>query len=720
MGVRSMFVAFAALLATEAASEHATVAVAANPIRKVVTMLQMMQKKIASEAEKETELYEKYMCYCKTSGSTLAKSIADAEAKVKELGPAIEEAEAQMKQLKEDVEAHKADRAAAKAAMAKATAIREKEAAAFAKENAEDMANLDALERAIAAISKGSAGGFLQTSASALLRRVVLAERDMDEDNRQELLAFLSGKAVAPAYGNEYVPQSGEILGILKQLHDEMAKDLAEAIAAEEAAIAAYKELMAAKEKEVAALTKMIEEKLTRIAELGVEIATMKNDLGDTAEGIIEDKKFLADLEKNCATKEQEWAEICKQRQLELVALADTIKILNDDDALELFKKTLPSSFVQIQVTAESMRARALSIVQQAQQASKVGRPQLDFIALTLRGKKIGFEKVIKMIDDMVVNLKAEQTADDEKKKYCTESLDTADDKKKELEHSIAGLETSISKTKDAIAATKEEVEALEDAIKALDKMVAEATEQRKEENEDFTELMAQDSAAKEVILFAKNRLNKFYNPKLYTPPPKRELTEDERITVNNGGTLAPTAPPAGIAGTGITVLAEVSKDAPPPPPESFSAYAKKTEESNGVMAMMDLLVKDLDKEMTVATATEKDAQADYETLIKESAEKRAADSKSLEDKEAAIAEMQGFLESETEAKAADEKELAGTLEVIASLHAECDWLLKYFDVRKDARASEIDALGRAKAVLSGADYSLLQTARAHGLLRRY
>jgi len=714
-----LFIVVVASLAAEAAGEQAKLAVAANPIRKVVTMLQMMQKKIAAEAEKETELYEKYMCYCKTSGSTLAKSIEDAEAKLAELGPAIEEAEAQMKQLKEDVEAHKADRAAAKAAMAKATAIREKEAAAFEKETAEDKANLDALERAIAAISKGVAGGFLQTSASALLRRVVLAKRDMDEDNRQELLAFLSGTAVAPAYGNEYVPQSGEILGILKQLHDEMAKDLAEVIAAEEAAIAAYKELMAAKKKEIAALTKMIEDKLTRIAELGVEIATMKNDLGDTAEGLIEDKKFLADLEKNCATKEKEWAEICKQRQLELVALADTIKILNDDDALELFKKTLPSSFMQIQVTAESMRARALSIVQQARQASKTGRPQLDFIALTLRGKKIGFEKVIKMIDDMVVNLKAEQTADDEKKEYCTVSLDTADDKKKELEHSIAGLETSITKTKDAIAATKEEIEALEDAIKALDKMVAEATEQRKEENEDYTELMAQDSAAKEVILFAKNRLNKFYNPKLYTPPPKRELTEEERITVNNGGTLAPTPPPAGIAGTGIAVLAQASKDAPPPPPESFSAYAKKTEESNGVMAMMDLLVKDLDKEMTVATATEKDAQADYEALMKESAEKRAEDSKSLEDKEAALAELQSLLESHTEAKAADEKELAGTLEVIASLHAECDWLLKYFDVRKDARASEIDALGRAKAVLSGADYSLLQTSKAHRMLRR-
>merc|ERR1719321_540282 len=605
----------------EAAGVREKQGAAANPIRKVVTMLQMMQKKVMAEAEKETDLYDKYMCYCKTGASTLSKSIADAEGKIPEMQTAIEEAEAKMKQLKEDVAAHQADRAAAKEAMAKATAIREKEAAAFAKETAELTANLNALEKAIAALEKGVAGGFLQTKATAVLRRLVLAKRDMDEDNRQKLLAFLSGTAVAPAYGNEYVPQSGEIIGILKQMMDEMKKDQAEVIAAEEAAIAAYKELMAAKKKEIAALTKMIEDKLTRIAELGVEIATMKNDLTDSQEGLIEDKKFLADLDKNCATKRKEWAEICKMRALELQALADTIKILNDDDALELFKKTLPSSFVQIKVTLDSERTRALSILQKAQQNSQVGRPQLDFIALTLRGKKIGFEKVIAMIDEMVATLKAEQIADDDKKEYCSVSLHTADDKKKELEHTIAGLETSIAKSTDAIAALKAEVEALEDAIKALDKMVAEATENRKQENEDYTELMAQDSAAKEVILFAKNRLNKFYNPKLYTAPPKRELSEEDRVTVNMGGTLAPTAPPAGIAGTGIAVLSQTSThdqhtDAPPPPPESFNAYAKKTEESNGVMAMMDMLVKDLDKEMTVATATEKDAQADYETFM--------------------------------------------------------------------------------------------------------
>merc|ERR1719301_496846 len=206
----------------------------------------------------------------------------------------------------------------------------------------------------------------------------------------------------------------------------------------------------------------------------------------------------------------------------------------------------------------------------------------------------------------------------------------------------IADLETAIAADTEGVVTLTAELDALEDSIKALDKAVAEATEQRKEENEDFTELMASDSAAKEVILFAKNRLAKFYNPALYKPPPKRELTEDERITVNMGGTLAPTAPPAGIGGTGITVLATIStQTAPPPPPEAPKAYVKKSEENQGVMTMMDNLIKDLDKEMTVAQATEKDAQEDYETFMKDSAEKRAEDSKALTEKEGALADLE-------------------------------------------------------------------------------
>merc|ERR1719498_554933 len=103
------------------------------------------------------------------------------------------------------------------------------------------------------------------------------------------------------------------------------------------------------------------------------------------------------------------------------------------------------------------------------------------------------------MIDEMVETLKKEQVDDDDKKAYCLTELDTADDKKKELEKAIADLEAAIATDKEGIATLTSEIEALEDSIKALDKAVAEATEQRKQENEDYTELMASDSAAKEV-----------------------------------------------------------------------------------------------------------------------------------------------------------------------------------------------------------------------------
>jgi len=702
MHTASLFVllAVASAASVEEAAEHR-----ANPIRKVVTMLQSMQKKVEAEGEKEKELFDKYMCYCKTSGGDLGKSIADAGTKIPQLESDIAEAEAKKKQLDEDIKQHQVDRSAAKSAMSEATTLRQKEAAAYAKESSEDSANMAACAKAMTAIEKGMGGAFLQTPAASKLLKI--AEKRQEQD----LVSFLS-------QGEGYAPASGEITGILKTMHDEMTADFKEEKAAEEAAIKAYDELMAAKTKEVNALTKALEEKMTRVGEVAVEIVQMKNDLGDTAEALVEDKKFLADLEKNCATKTAEWEEIVKTRNEELLALADTIKVLNDDDALELFKKTLPgsASFVELSVTSNTVRGRALAALRSAPRSVHI-----DFIALAIQGRKIGFEKVIKMIDEMVVTLKTEQEDDDHKKEYCAAQFDQSDDKKKSLERAISDLDTAIEEAKDGIATTKEEIEALGKTIKALDKAVAEATEQRKEENEDFTELMASDSAAKEILGFAKNRLNKFYNPKLYKPPPKRELSDEDRATLAAGGTLAPTEAPGGIAGTGVTVLASVSEHGvakPPPPPEAPGAYKKKSEESGGVIAMIDLLVKDLDKEMTVAKTEEKDAQADYEQMMKDSAAKRADDSKSLADKEGALADMEAALQKDTDSKASTTKELGATLQYIQSLHNECDWLLQYFDVRKEARSSEIDALGKAKAVLSGADYSLVQT-KAEKFLKR-
>jgi len=368
-----------------------------------------------------------------------------------------------------------------------------------------------------------------------------------------------------------------------------------------------------------------------------------------------------------------------------------------------------------MQVSSRSLKAQALAAIRAAVQRNQGGampaRPALDLIELALNGKQMGFEKVIAMIDELVANLKKEQVDDDSKKSYCENEFDKSDDKKKGLENSISDSEGAIENMQGNIATLKDEMAALEAGIKALDKSVAEATELRKTEHADHQTLMTDDTNAKEVLLWAKNRLNKFYSPKMYKSPPKRELSEAESITVSMGGTLAPTPAPGGYGGTGIgaaAVLAQASV-APPPPPETFGAYTKKGESGTGVIAMIDLLVADLDKEMQESEVMETDSQKEYEEMMSESAAKRAQDSKSLTDKTSAKAAEEEELQAETDTKAGTTKELAMTLQYIGELHGECDWLVKYSDVRKSARAGEVDALGKAIAVLNGADYSLLQ-----------
>merc|ERR1712003_568594 len=304
-------------------------------------------------------------------------------------------------------------------------------------------------------------------------------------------------------------------------------------------------------------------------------------------------------------------------------------------------------------------------------------------------GKKIGFEKVLKMCDDMVVLLKKEQVDDDKKKEYCDKEFDKADDERKGLEQSIADSTTAIEDAEEAIATLTDEIKALKAGIVELDKSVDEATEQRQSQNKEYKELMASDGAAKELIGVAKNRLNKFYNPSQYVPPPKRELSEADRAAMAAGGAFAQ-----------VSVHQQV---APPPPPAGPSAYPKKSEESSGVIRMLDLLVQDLDKEMQVAEVDEKNAQEEYEQMMEDSADKRSEDKKQISDKKGAKADAEEALQSHTDAKAESTKELAGVAEYIGSLHGECDWILQYYDVRKEARSSEIEAIGKAQAVLNGA-----------------
>jgi len=651
-----------------------------NPIRRIVSMLQAMQQKVEAEGKKADATHQKFMCYC--NKENLGKEVADNKAKIEQLESSIKEGTAQLDQLKADIQQHTKDREAAEKNLAEVSAIREKEAVEYAAESDETKKNIALLEKAIQSIEKGMQG-FLQTSTATVIQRLSI-DIDMQADQREELAAWLSHKQ-----GDGYAPASGDIVGILKTMKDDMEKDLAESTKTHKESLESHAALIISKQKEIQALSDALSQKSGRMGSLGVDVQSMKEDSSNTQASIVTDENFLKNKDTSCAKEVSDYDLVKKTRNDELLALSMTIKMLNDDDALEIFKKTLPSaSLLQVITTSKGLQARALLLLN----AMHHHDTRLDLIALALHSKKVNFQQVTKMIDDMVKLLDKEQYDDDLRQEICHEELDQTEDRLKTTEWKIGELEKAIKVDKSAMETISEDMASLANGIKSLDTTVVEATETRKEQHTIYEATLAENKASKELLLIAKNRLNKFYNPGLAKEEPKEELSDQERIASNLAGSEdGPTL-------VQVKTHSHMRKGGP----QAVGAYKAKSNESAGVIEMIDLLVTDLDKEILAQEAEERDAQTDYENFIGDSKLKRTQDGKLISDKERTKADLEVELQKLRAKDKAKLREAYATTGVLGDLHQNCDWLLMNFDTRKEARAAEKDSLVKAKAVLAG------------------
>merc|ERR1719171_3166291 len=250
--------------------------------------------------------------------------------------------------------------------------------------------------------------------------------------------------------------------------------------------------------------------------------------------------------------------------------------------------------------TQMMMMRRASELVQSAMESDSAHAKNRHLILTALHSGTGGFEKVTGMIDGMVGVLEGEQVKDDDLDKWCLGELDKAKDEAKATETDISDLGAAVEQQRDAIATVASEMEALKAGLAELDASVADATDQRKKEHATFVDESAANQAAMELLGMAKNRLNKFYNPSLYKEAPKKE-EED--------------------------FFAQISARQPGPAPETFGEY-KKSESSAGVIAMIDDMVRDVEKDLAEAKRDEEEAQKDYEEEMNDAATKRSDDSK--------------------------------------------------------------------------------------------
>jgi len=674
-----------------------------NPIRKVVTLMQEMQKEVEAEGEAEAALFKKFDCYCKGNTDKLKEQGSSSSAAAEEASAKAKAETSEKKQVDEDLGGAKKDRAAAKEDLAKAQALRTKEAKLYAETNADALANLDATTQAISALEKGMGASFMQTAVGSKVKSVIEKQAEnMDVDDKEVLSAFLQG---------DYQPASGQIVGILKNMKDEMEKDIGSAKETEEAAVASFNELKAAKNKEIAATTEAIESLTKRSGELAVSIVENKNAAEDAAEEAADAAEFLANLKKNCATKAGEWEERQATRANELEAIAKAIAILNEDDALDLFKQTLKTPKTVVTQAAAFLQKSAgksnelskvhsmLSSMKGNKVSAGVALMQNTMVAeikSQQKSGKVDFSKVVKMIDDMVALLTKEQKDDESSKKFCEVEFDTSDDEQKKLTGEVKSLDSAIAQMKDEIEALKADIAATTDKVNALDKTVAEATEQRKKENAEFTSTLQANNMAIELIGKAKNKLLQFYNPDLATSevPVKKSLGDQLADGSYNDNEMTQAAP----------VFVQVKSEEAPATWEG--GYTNKDQKSGSIMALMDKLAGELKTDVKEAEFEEKEAQKDYEELLAEAQKTRADDVKSISDKNAAKADLEVSLTETKRTHSLKSTALAEVGQYIADLHKQCDFVIATFEERREARTNEVEGLKKAKAVLSGADYS--------------
>jgi len=664
--------------------------------------MQNMQKEVEAEGVKEKELYDKFMCFCDTAGAETAKAVSDAASKIEELSSKIKEESAEKNQLEQEIGEHKKDREAAKNDLAEATNLRDKEGKEFEAFAADASTNLEALSGAIPAIEKGMGGAaFLQLPVARRIVSLAQSFPDLDPMDRQDLQSFLQGSSSDETNDFAEGPASGQILGILKQMKETMEANLKDATEKEATAKAGFAELSGSKSKEVEIASESIESKTVRTGQLAVSLAQATNDLEDTKVELEDNTKYGEQLKTQCKEKEEKFASESKTRNAEIAAISEAIGILNDDDALDVFKKAVPSAsmvqqgqaFLQRSIHRASPAHRAQAILRGI--AARQKSPQMNLMLYSLgfkiklanKGKTQKFDEIIKMVDNMVELLGKEQTEDDKHKEFCQSETDKAEDEEAARTTKVNSVTSELDEEEDALAAIGDEITVLTEGIAALDKAVVEATEQRKEEHAAYSEAMQMSEAAMQLLDKAKSRLNKFYNPALVQ---YKSLDQFE--------SSAPSFVQVRAHSTSDSEMWDSESDA-----DTQETKGSAKGQTRNVIALMDSIMHDIQGDMKDMENSEKSATSNYMALMEKSQASRSGDAKSVTDKEAAKAEMETKIVSIKEDLSSAKSELMNTKKYISDLAADCDFIMKNYDLRKEARANERDGLMNAKAMLSGA-----------------
>jgi len=713
-------------------------AVSPSPVRQVISMLQMMRSKVEQEGRNQEVIFDKYICYCQTSLAKINTDIISGKDAVPQLESSLKEGTAAKGSLDNEIIEAKAELAEAEKTLAEATSLRAKENTDFRAEDSRMKVDIQGLKKAVKAMDALDDGeSYLQADMISTIRRLAATSAALRSSDRDVITNFLSTSENHQESDQESDQESAldglsqsspqEISGILKQMLESLTKDKVQLDEDEQNSLQQFESLKSAKDVEIASLKSESATKTERASQIGLQLVEDAGKLDDAKTALDKNLMLNEELSKECQRRHAEFDKEKQTNSEELAAISDTMKILNDEVASQLFRTTMTSgvatSFLQLKASPDQLRADALAALQNTLPGLKKDR-HIDFVTLALRSKKSNFSKVLQLIQDMIALLKKEQKDDEEKKQYCENEISKTMDEKKDVEQAISDLNKGmdqVTQTSNILAA---DIKAKGDGIIALDKLVSEATKQRKEEHADYMGSLQANSAAKEILTIAKARLAKFYDgqvAKLLQTHERPKLAKNQvvgkalRIKAFRAA-KSDEAFTAGLSDSGkssLSTLFEDSKGALSFVQEGieFSHAKQAKEESNAVIKLIDKIITDMGKDMAEMSTNEKEAQFEFESATREFATKRALAAKDITKLVGYKAEIEADHHKKAGAVESKTAESAGKSHYLDSLRNECDFLMEHFETRASARTSEIEALQKATAVLTEADTAFLQVA---------
>jgi len=701
--------------ALDAASTQAT------PVARVIKLLEDMKVTLTKEMDEDAALYDKLACWCNTNEYEKSNAVKEAEARIADLTSSVEGNTAKVAELKTAIAQLEESVAANKKSLAEATKMREKEAKAFHSSEVSSIQAIENLKAALVVLGKhhGAAfpqlpmlsgaflqGGkhrdvpwdtkhesrlemsfdsfltnngfaaakegvaphkFLQQSQEAEEGKAAAAPSQSSDWSSEEKAVLM--KAIHSAtnfmqathtedYYPSYKAKSGEILGILNELKDQMTADLSASQKAEAAAAATFAELRASKTAEIEAGEKQAESKEDLLAKTAMELAENKEDLEKTQATLAEDQKFMKTLKETCTDADKNFETRKSARLSEIKAVSDTIAILTSDESRDLFSSSM--SFVQLSQSRRGADARMKASALLRGVAAKTHSPELSILATNV--ELDAFTRVKKAIDDMVKQLKAQQADEVKKHDWCNAELHSnevatmkGEDKKSDLTAKVDDLDSTLKRLTDEIDHAKSDIVQLQVDFQR-------ASENRKQANMDYQSTVADQRATVSVLHTALERLAKFY---------------DEQALVQKSK----------------------SRQTPPVPQAEY----KQSAGAGGVMSMIEKLINDAKEVEADSRQSEIQAQKQYEALVADTNASIQALHREVIAKTQAKAQAAKD-KGDTQADLADtNKDLEELGQYEGELHGDCDYLIKNFDIRQQARSQEVEALQQAKQILSGA-----------------